>query len=200
MTTVVAAVDDEGRVHLAADTLTNVYERPIHGGARKLIRIPFRDRGGHAAIGCSGDGALPHILTARLTIVAGPTDPRDPDAVQAWAHQIATDCTQLAVGAGLVSDGRIDATMLLAGAGRLWTIMHGGALRHPDGRAAIGSGEGPAIGALDALIDLGLHPGEAVVRACRYGIHRDKHSGGPVQSETVEPLTQPAPRAAGLPG
>ena len=191
MTTIVAAVDDEGRVHLAADTLTNVYERPIVAGARKLIRVGFRDgTGGDAVIGCVGDGALPHVMRAQLHIPVGPGG--DPAAVQDWAHQVASDATALATAAGLMQDGRVAGTLLLAAAGRLWTMIHGAALLHPDGRAALGSGEGPAIGALDALIDLGLHPGEAVVRACAHGIHRDKHSGAPIQAEIVEPITAAA--------
>lgn len=81
----------------------------------------------------------------------------------------------------------MDAHLLLGWNGNLWTINHATAIAHPDGTAAIGSGEGPAIGAIDAL--LAHRPdmaGEDVVTtAVAIAIERDRHSGHPVHVETL---------------
>lgn len=190
MTTIVAAVDaDTGRVHIAGDSLTNVYERPIPGGVRKLARVPFGDgSSGGAVLAASGDTALNQIITHDLVIPAGPPGPSEAE-LERWAHGVATECTRLAVAAGIVEDGKMEGAMLLCAAGTIWTIYHGAALRHPDGRAALGSGEGPAIGALDVILDQQFVSVEVAVQmACKAGIARDRHSGEPIEVATVEPL------------
>lgn len=189
MTTIVAAVDaDTGRVHLAVDSLTNVYERPIPGGVRKLARVRFGDGTGEAVLAASGDTALNQILTHDLVIPAGPPGPSEAE-LERWAHGVAAECTRLAVAAGIVEDGKMDGALLLCAAGTIWTIYHGAALRHPDGRAAVGSGEGPAIGALDVILDQQFVSVEVAVQmACKVGIGRDRHSGEPIRVATVEPL------------
>lgn len=189
MTTIVAAVDyDTGRVHVAADSLTNVYERPIPGGVRKLARVRFGDGTGEAVLGATGDTALNLILAHDLTIAAGPPGPTEAE-LERWAHRVAAECTRLAVAAGVVEGGKMDGSALLCAAGTIWTIFHGGALRHPDGRAALGTGEGPAMGALDILLDQRFVSVEVAVQmACKAAIARDRRSGEPIDVATVEPL------------
>lgn len=183
MTTVIAAAAD-GVVYMAADTLTNVYDRPIVGSIHKIIRVPFTDGSGEALVAFAGNGALPGAIGAGLKIKRGPKGGKDP---QPWAYAVACAITQLAVEAGLVESGCLDGIALLGWGGHVWTVFHGGALLHPDGRAAIGSGEGPAIGALDALLSVGESPADAVVRAVEIAVDRDKHSGLPLQLEILSP-------------
>ncbi len=57
------------------------------------------------------------------------------------------------------------------------------AIRHPDGVAAVGSGEGPAVGALDALTRCGVPPERAVAEAAQIAVERDQWSRPPVQHE-----------------
>jgi hypothetical protein len=84
---------------------------------------------------------------------------------QAWAMSVAVELNRWAVETGITQDGRMDGSVLLGWHGRLWTCSEVQAIPHPDGRAALGSGEGPAIGALDALLLMGCPLEEAVLSA-----------------------------------
>ncbi len=179
MTTVVA-VAVGGAVFMAADSMTNVYERPV-ASARKIVRLAAGD--GEVLIGFAGDGGLPGALVANLKIDGQPAEGEDP---QAWAWSVASATTEIGVEAGLVENGRLDGNLLLGWRGRLWTLVHRQAIPHPDGRGALGSGEGPAIGALDAFMAMGMEPAEAVTRAVQIGCNRDRYSGGPIRLEVLE--------------
>ncbi|WP_047892560.1 hypothetical protein [Micromonospora sp. RV43] len=179
MTTVVAAAVD-GTVYMAADTMINVYDRPIPGGARKIVRLPAGD--GEVLIGVTGSGGLIGVVESLLKIDGEPGPDEDP---QQWAFTVAKAVTELAAEAGLYEDGRMDGSLLLGWKGRLWTLVHACAVPHHDGRTALGSGEGPAIGALDALLDRDVPPETAVVDAVHIGCKRDRFSGLPIQVELL---------------
>lgn len=182
MTTVVAWATG-GAVYMAADTCTNVYERPIIGGARKIRRIATGT--GEALLGFCGSGGLADEIAAHHRIEAEPAPDATEDNVHAWAHAIASAMSDIARDAGLTADGKLDGNVLLGWNGRLWTLTHHMAIPHPDGIAALGSGEGPAIGALDVLAELGMAPAQAVRKAVLVGIHRDRYSEAPVQVEVL---------------
>lgn len=179
MTTVVACTQ-AGSVFMAADSMINVYDRPIVGSVKKIARIAAGD--GEALIGMSGAGGLPGTIAAgfKLPDVPGPDDDPHP-----WAHAVAVAVTQLAMETGLVEDGKLDGSVLLGWRGQLWTIGHAVAVGHPDGRAAIGSGEGPAIGALDVLLNRGVLPAVAVVEAAHVACQRCRFSSPPLQFERL---------------
>lgn len=192
MTTVVALAQD-GNVHMAADTTTNVYDRPIFG-VRKICRVEIL--GIRALIGVSGDGAFCHLLPVAINasesaLLRDKTVRSAGDSDTHIAHTIAEALTELAVARGLVDDGRMNGNFLLGFKGQLWTLVHQQAIAHPDGLAAIGSGEGPAMGCLWALATregggrLPMTPGLAVTYACRAAIRFDRYSGGVVQVESV---------------
>lgn len=191
MTTVVALARD-GAVAMAADTCINVYERPIVGGAHKLLRLGVG--ASEALLGFAGEGAGPGIVATMWNVGVHPDDDEDP---QSWANDIAIAVTTWLKNAGLVRDERIDATMLFGWRGRLWTLTHMVAIPHDDGVAAIGSGEGPAIGAVDAMLAVGadLSSAEIVSRACSIGIRRDRYSDGPVEVHLLEPAVADAAAA-----
>lgn len=181
--TTVCAVARDGKVVMGADTMTNVYDRPVHGFA-KVRRVVFTHGGGEALLGFSGSGALPDLLNAHLTIAAEPKDGAADE--QRWATAVAAAITDIAVEARLTDEGQMDSRILLGWGGRLWTIGHHMAIHHDDGIAAIGSGEGPAIGAIDYALQAGdtnLHT--IVTRAVCIGINRDRYSGGTVTIETL---------------
>lgn len=186
MTTVVACCDGDNVV-MAADTCTNVYERPIVGGA---VKIAYVDAGDETVIvGFAGAGGLAGVVPT-LKFEDPPEDGEDP---QAWAHGVAMAVTQAALEANLVEDGQMDGHLLLGWRGRLWTLVHAMAIPHPDGRAALGSGEGPAIGALDAFLQTGMRPVEAVRLAAEIACRRDRYSMPPIQLEVLpfrDPYTQ----------
>ena len=179
MTTVVALVT-AGAAWMAADTTTNVYDRPVVS-AKKICRLETGD-GSEVLIGFAGEGAGPAIARRHLSIEERPSldAPGDCDD---WANAVASAITELYVDRGMVDGQRIDGTIVLAIPGHLWTITHHQAIRHPDGMAAIGSGEGPALGALHALTSSSWEPGEAMRKACEIGILLDRFSGGPVDLE-----------------
>lgn len=185
MTTVVALARADG-VWMSADTGTNVYDRPVTG-VEKIRRLYDVDGHPVALAGVAGSGGALHILRevfeAERIVALGAND--DPEV---WSYEIAARLTRAMVEAGLVDQetGLMDATVLLAVPGHVWTIEHHMAIRSPDGRGAIGSGEGPATGALDALLEsVALEPGEVVRRAIRIAVCRDRWSLGPLQHEAL---------------
>ena len=185
MTTVVA-VAYEDSVVMAADSLTNVYDRPIPSGATKIRRVRLEGRG-EALLGFCGAGGLA-MAPDHVTI---PDPPDDPAALHGWAGLVSLTLQEWAASVGLVEDGRLDGAVLLGYAGRLWTLSQVHAIPHPDGRAALGSGEGPAIGALDAMLDHARAPiVEAITAAARIAIERDRHSAGPIQIEWLPGLDE----------
>ena len=182
MTTVVAAAVD-GKVFMAADSATNVYERPVIGGIRKLLRLKAGALG-EVLLGVAGAGGLPGCIQASLRIDSVPLEDEDVDD---WAHAIACAITEIATEAGLMEDGSISGSVLLGWNGRIWTLGHSCACAHPEGRAAIGSGEGPAMGALDVLLEGAAEPAYAVVRAVEAGIRLARFSEGPIKVEVLDP-------------
>lgn len=177
--TTVAAVAKNGAVYMAADSCTNVYERPIVGGATKILRLTPE-----ILLGVSGYAGLIGLYAADLP-GALPPPPGEEEDPQPWAHKVATVASQLAVTVGLVENGRLDGSLLLGRAGRVWTLVHATAIPHADGVAAIGSGEGPAIGALDALLARKVNPLAAVREAVQIACSRDRYSEPPIQAETL---------------
>lgn len=180
MTTIVA-IAREGQVHMAADTMANVYDRPVHS-VPKILRMTLWDGDTEALLGFTGDGALVK-LAYRLDV--SDSRPMSDDEV---AQRIAEAVTTLATDHGLLTDGRMDAAVLFGYHGRLWTIDHQQAIPHPDGLAAVGSGEGPAIGALWVMSNASnqVVPDRGLVEiACHAGIRFDRYSGGDVQVESI---------------
>lgn len=175
--TVVAAYAVDGAVHMAADSMNNVYDRPVPGGAVKIVRCDVGSE--PMLIGVCGDGCLASLALRRLDVPPVNGDEDD------WAFEVATALTTLAVEHGVTNDGRIDGTLLLGWRGRVWTLTHHQAIPHPDGIAAVGSGEGPAIGVLDALTECGVDPRSAVETAVAVAIRRDRYCGGPIQYERL---------------
>lgn len=184
MTTVVALADERG-VWMAADTMTNVMDRPILGWARKIIRLETSD-GSPALIGIAGNAGM--VSKIRQAWGEGvPAVPADPDEQTAWADDIAASLTIPMVEAGMVDEvGQLDGHLLLAVPGLVWTLSHHLAILSPDGRAAIGTGEGPAMGALDAFLQLESEPRLAVEWAATIACNRDRWSGFPLQLESIE--------------
>lgn len=178
--TTVAALARDGHVWMAADSLVNVFDRPILDGCRKIRRVKAGD--GEILVGCSAAAGMPSAISAGLKVDTEPTDDQDP---QLWAEAIAHAVTDLAFEHHQTEDGRMDATLILGWRGRLWSVWNGVAIPHADGIAAVGSGEGVAIGVVDALLDAGLElpPVEILGRAVTLAIARDKHSAGPIWME-----------------
>lgn len=193
MTTIVGYADGRG-VWMSADTQTNVYDRPV-SGARKILRLIVLDAGEEPAavlLGIAGNAAMPAL--ARKAWEGVERNLPDSEAgLQDWCDYVASVLTERMVEAGLVDpeEGQLDGNFLLgvpARGGRastLWTIAHHMAIRMPDGRGAVGSGEGPATGALDASLSAGLKPDMAVLEACGIAIKRDRYSGFPIRSESL---------------
>ncbi|TAK89305.1 MAG: hypothetical protein EPO06_11600 [Burkholderiaceae bacterium] len=181
MTTIVALARG-GHVWMGADELTNVYERPVLG-AVKILRHPAGTS--EVLLGFTGFAGLVAETATHLTITE---PPQYAGEMLGWAHTIAAKVSRIAMGAHLTEDGQMAGRVLLGACGRLWTLTHMGAIAHLDGMGALGSGEGPAIGALDALTRYSaVDPAEAVTIAVQIGINRDRCSGGTPQVEHLPP-------------
>lgn len=180
MTTIAALVLD-GTVHMAADSCNNVYDRPIIGGAQKIIRHPAGD--GEVLLAVTGSGGIMRIIPQRLHVEAAPSGGEDP---QSWADAVAFALTELCVEARMLNtDGVMDGTVLLGWNARLWSLTHMQAIPHPDGVGALGTGEGPAIGVIDALRARDGNGRDIVTEAVRVACHRDRYSAEPVQYEAL---------------
>lgn len=182
--TTVAAVADGTTVWMGADTMTQVYDRPIIGGARKVRRL--RSATDVAVLlGVCGMGALAHVLeTAQVELLCEP--PTDEASLNRWAGEVCVRATAVAAAHHLVEDEQLDGTLLLGYLGRLWTLSNSVAIPHRDGVAALGSGEGQAMGALAALAAYtDLHPAERVERALSIAAAYDKHTAAPFDIEEL---------------
>lgn len=152
MTTVVAVARD-GLVHMAADSATNVYDRPVLGVVK--IRTHEAKDSARMLLGYAGDGALPSVVAAHLIIDAAPRIEDDDQKHQVWAEAVARAITELAIEHNLTEGGRLTSNVILGFHGRVWTLTHMQAIQHHDGLAALGSGEEPALGAVLAGLALG---------------------------------------------
>ncbi|MFG3710903.1 hypothetical protein [Micromonospora sp. NPDC047730] len=179
MTTVVAAAVD-GKVFMAADSCLTLYNRPVVGLGMKILRLDAGDD--EVLLGLSGHWGLSGFLS-KLKL---PVAPDESESYQAWAHELAGVITKAAVEAGIVDDGQMDNHLLLGWNGLLWTLHHHTALAHLDGRAAIGSGEAVALGALDAFLATDVPTAAAVAGAADIACRRDIYSQGPVQVEVLD--------------
>lgn len=184
--TTVAALARDGAVFMAADSMIDVYDRPIHS-VPKIQRHKAAD-GSEVLIGWSGMAALTTVLDLDLKL-RDMRSPTDFASLDAFVLEIARKLTSSAMSAHLAEDGKMSGGFLLGHAGRLWTIFHMLAVPHLDGVAAIGSGEGPAMGAMDALLAASkltaLTYEEIVHKAVEIAITRDLHSRGPIQFEVL---------------
>lgn len=181
--TTIAALADGHTVWMAADTLTNVYERPVFGAARKIRRISLAGEA-ECLIAASGEGGFADMVTRHLKLdgIPGQDDADD------WAASVAEAITDLGVERGFTEQGRLAGSLLLGWGGRLWTVVHAQAIAIPAGIAALGSGEGIAMGAMGHARDTGCSDDAFTVRsavriACRY----DKHTAEPIH---VQGLTE----------
>lgn len=182
MTTVVAYARGKHTL-MAADSLTNVYDRPVPG-ASKIARFSTAGRDGEYLLGFAGEGAGPNVIRQRHSVACLP-DFSDEHDRNTWADSIAMAVTEMYLEHSLVDGQRMDGSVLLAAGGYVWTLTHHQAIRHLDGMAAIGSGEGPALGALHALIDAGRAPAKAIRKAVEVGILLDRYSGGEIVVSSV---------------
>lgn len=187
MTTVVGYAEG-GSVWMAADSRTNVYDRPMNGAGRKIMRLVAGDQ--EVLVAISGNAGMPGVIRRAWTgeLPAPPDDP----GVQAWAEDVSAVLTRAMLDTAMVdmADGHMDGHFLLGAAGQIWTVHHFAAIPHVNGRAAIGSGESAAMAALGVLLDAGEVPLAAVSRAAEAAIALDMWSGLPLQVEVLEPVIQ----------
>lgn len=183
--TTVAAIARHGAVRMAADTMINLYDRPITGFP-KICRLPIYGTGGELLLGFARHGGMGTLLRTRVDVPDEPAPDVDP---QPWVDQLTLRITEVACRHGLVcneQDGQMDAELLLGWRGRLWSIVHAAAIAHPEGVAAVGSGEGPAMGAMAALLaHTDLPPAEVLHRALMVACQFDRHTAPPIQVEAL---------------
>lgn len=150
--TVIAALVQDGKVHMAADT-ASILDGDLFYQPGKLLRLPVGTTGRDAVIGMAGSGAVMSLVAQHLTLSAPPASDTDLE-LRRWAGAVAGVICELAVDAKpsvLEDDGKIDAWCLLGYDGHLWLLCQQDAIRLLEPIAAIGSGGNLALGALAAL-------------------------------------------------
>jgi hypothetical protein len=146
--TCIAAVPTSRGVVMAADSCEVDDDGTVFRCDRKMFTVPVGRA--HALVGCAGNSSVMSLMRYRVQMPPAP-QPRDRDGEDEWAHLVAEAFTEAARAANIVNkDGDIDANVLLAFRGRLWTIEEAYAAPM-DIPTAIGTGAPYALGALAAL-------------------------------------------------
>jgi ATP-dependent protease HslVU (ClpYQ) peptidase subunit len=180
--TTILAVADEGWLYMAGDTYTRMYDRSCVDGLTKVHRLTFTDAPGeHVLMGGAGYSSA-GLAFASLPELLGPVPAPDADLRQ-WAGHVSRRVFRFLAKELLDdADGDVSRCAYLIGyREKLFTIVHNGAIAHPDGVAALGSGEGVAIGAYLALkhADWGTNSRARVEQAMRLACTVDGHSNLP---------------------
>lgn len=169
--TVVAALIADRRVWMGADTMAYDGANVARPNPHKVRSITFGDDGRERLVfGTCGAVALGQIALHRLTVGRTP-DPTDDEDCDAWAHDLATQLTNIARTRGGPNCEGMDGSGLFAWRNRLWHVTDNCAL--PVERfSTIGSGGEVALGALDVLAESEAAPsfivGRAIEAACRW--------------------------------
>lgn len=197
--TVVAAIALDGRVVMAADTVSQ-YQGTLVQGAHKIRRLQAGDT--EVLLSGSGNGAIVQLAERLLKIEATPGPQADEQNWDDWAAVVASAISEIlaeirppVTTSTSESQTFIDGAYLLGTAGRLWYLFTHQALRVIDGIAALGSGSDLALGVLSSVeaVEESQVPGSATsdrptpealasaaVRvACRFDPHCAIGSGGP---------------------
>ena len=176
MTTVAALIRD-GVVHMAADSQTNIYDRPVYG-AQKIVRLTA---GGESLLlGVAGDGAMSDLLTHDWTPPEVPADDLGP-----WLHDVAFTITDLCMQRNVgIDDGRLTSSVLIGYRGQLWHLTHHQVIAPGMNCAAIGRGEEPAMATMLALQEhTALSPDTILTQAIGYAARLTNGTGGPIRYE-----------------
>lgn len=141
--TVVVAVTDGSRVEIAADSMT-VDGAGYTTTVDKLVVLPDR----RIVAGAAGRAAVTGLLASALRTADDPTV----DTADDWAQNVAVTVSAAAVEAGLTDDeGGPEFQAIVAWEHRMWLIGDRCALPVRERYAAVGSGAGPALGAMHVL-------------------------------------------------
>lgn len=154
MTVVAAAIDPDGTIAMAADTMSCYGDTALYG----TLKAHAHDvgEGRSALIGHSGSGSL-HAVVRRHWVCEGSPDPVcTDDEADAWADAVAEAIAAVAVEATppvTDSDGAADGAVLLGYAGRVWVLSQQDAVPiYRAGRfAALGTGREVAVGVMHSL-------------------------------------------------
>lgn len=177
--TVIAAVVDQGRVWMAADSYSlGPYEQVLH--TRKIDRLTAA--GETILLASCGRAGIGPLAARQVSSCRPPGRRADPDG---WAQGMAEAITDTCRARGHVdSDGDLDGELLLAWRHRLWVVSMD--LAQPVGTyIAIGSGRMVALGAMWATPD--APPERRVGLAVEAAIEHVAHIGGPVLTEATSP-------------
>lgn len=150
--TVIAALVQDGRVHMASDTAGQTDGRITHH-AGKLFTLPIQQTAELVGFGFAGQGALGSLVRRRLEMPDAPTEGDERDAYL-WAIAVAEAVCAIASEATpkvLDSEGTVDGYALMGCRGRIWLLAQQSAVLVMDPFAAIGSGGDLATGALAAF-------------------------------------------------
>lgn len=176
--TTVAALIHNGTVYMAADSQTNIYDRPVYT-AQKIIR---RTSGGvPLLLGVAGDGAMGGLLTYDWTPPYAASD----GGLRGWLHEVATSITALCIERNVgLDNGRLHSSVLIGYRGELHHLTHGQAIDPGMNCAAIGRGEEPAMATMLALRDhTNLDPDAILAAAIGYAARLTDGTGGRIHYE-----------------
>lgn len=176
MTTVAALIRD-GVVHMAADSQTNIYDRPVYT-ARKIIRRSVGSS--DLLLGVAGDGAMAALLRYDWEMPL-----RGDYAELRWLNLVMSSITDLALERNIgLEDGRLTTSILIGHRGALYHGTHHQLVSPGMSCAAIGRGEEPAMATMLALQDhTTLGPEFILEHAIAYAGRLTNGTGGPIRYE-----------------
>ncbi len=170
--TTILAVKKDGRTVIAGDGQVSMGATVVKGNARKVRRLA----GGRVVAGFAGATADAFTLIERLE-----------QKLEQHPEQFARACVELAK--DWRTDRylrRLDAMMIAADAGSVFTITGAGDVLEPEaGVAAIGSGGPYALAAARALVELDFDAEEIARRAMRIAADICVYSNHNVTLETL---------------
>lgn len=192
--TVISAACAGGRAWMASDSdMVDGNGRPWP--AQKIISITV-GAVDVALLGHTGPASVQHRVRQRLAVEGLASGSADQDD-DVWADALAVRLeTWAREDPSLAEDGEIDATWLLARAGRLWRLRPGCATAL-DGYNAIGWGGDLALGVLHGRLEGVTDPSpatvrDAVVAGVRAALRFDESCRGDVVLRDRRPTSGPA--------
>lgn len=171
--TVIAAIARDGNVIMGSDSVASCAGSFVYKGEGKIVEIVAAG-GDRVLIAAAGNAAVPSVIKRHLKIDGVPALDDSDEAADDWAAAIAQAITELLAGCTpslIVSSpddaDAIDGTIALAWRGHLWMMCTHTAIRPSNGILSIGSGMDVAVGAMNAALQFGAMPLDAVITAVK---------------------------------
>lgn len=169
--TVIAAIAKDGNVIMGSDSAASCAGSFIYKGEGKIAEL-IATGGDRVLVAAAGNAAILSVIKRDLKIEGTPPVDADDEAADEWATAVAqaitgilADCSPSLLSSSDGDATSLDGTIALAWRGHLWMVFTHTALRPSNGILSIGSGMDVAIGAMNAALQFGAKPYDAITSA-----------------------------------